>query len=85
MSAHLSCSDIVMCVSTELYIAVVMSCDSLFLKVINGIRTCTSFVSIHTFVLCRLSDVVVLRCTLAARKNSFSLGMPCMPGRLISS
>ena len=47
LSTHLSCSDIVMCVSTELYIAVVMSCDSLFSKVINGIRTLVLYLSIH--------------------------------------
>jgi len=61
LSIHLSRADKLMCMSTELYIAVVMSCDSLFLSYKWNLHT--SFVSIHTFVLCRLSDVVVLRYT----------------------
>jgi len=47
LSIHLSRADKLMCMSTELYIAVVMSCDSLFLKVINGIRTLLLYLSIH--------------------------------------
>ena len=49
LSTHLSRADIEMCVSTELYIAVVMSCESLFLKVINGIRTLVLYLSIHLY------------------------------------